>query len=332
MSKTHAAITAVAHYVPERVLSNADLEQIVDTNDQWIKERTGISTRRILGKGLGSSDMGAWAVQRLLEKRGLSPMDIDILIVATVTPDMIFPATANIICDKIGAKRAWGFDIEAACSGFLYTVSTASAFIEAGRAKRVVVVGSDKMTAVVDYEDRNNCILFGDAAAAILLEPNDEGYGLIDYVHYTDGSGRQLLRQEGGGSVMPPSLQSVREKKHYIYQEGKQVFKAAVTNMANAAAEVMARNNLSGDTVQWLVPHQANMRIIEATRQRMGLPAEQVMINIHRYGNTTGATIPMCLSEWEPQLKRGDNLVLAAFGGGFTWGASYVRWAYDGQA
>ena len=327
--KITAAITAVGAFVPEHKLTNADLEKIVDTNDEWIVSRTGVSERRILkGEGLGTSDMGAPAIKQLCEKRGIKPEEIDCVICATVTPDMVFPATANIICDKIGAKNAWGFDLEAACSGFLFALTTGAALIESKRYKKVVVVGADKMSAITDYTDRTTCILFGDAAAAVLLEPNVEGFGVLDSILKTDGSGRNYLYMKAGGSVRPPSAETVANKEHFVYQEGPTVFKFAVKGMADVSAELLERNKLTGDDIAWLVPHQANKRIIDATANRMGLPQEKVMLNIHKYGNTTAATIPLCLYEWKQQLNKGDNLVLAAFGGGFTWGATLVKWAY----
>jgi len=327
--KITAAITAVGGYVPEDKLTNADLEKMVDTNDEWIRTRTGIEERRILkGKGLATSDMGAPAVKDLCQRRGIDPMEIDCLICSTVTPDMLFPATANIICDKIGAKNAWGFDLEAACSGFLYALTTGAALIESGRYKKVVVVGADKMSAIVDYTDRTTCILFGDAAAAVLLEPNTEGYGILDSLLKSDGSGVHYLHMKAGGSLKPPSMETVAAKEHYIFQDGQPVFKFAVKGMADVSAELLERNNLTGDDIAWLVPHQANKRIIDATANRMGLSQDKVMLNIQRYGNTTAATIPLCLWEWKHELNKGDLIVLAAFGGGFTWGATLVKWAY----
>ncbi len=327
--KTTAAITAVNGYVPEFVLTNAILETMVDTNDAWITERTGIKERRVLkGKDQGTSVMAAEAVKGLCTKRGIDPLEIDLLICCTVTPDMQFPATANIICDKVGAKNAWGYDLNAACSSFLFGLSTGAQFIETGKYKKVVVVGADKMSSIVDYTDRATCIIFGDGAAAVLLEPNTEGLGVLDSILRSDGSGCQYLHQKAGGSKRPASHQTVDAKEHFIYQEGKAVFKFAVTNMADVSAEIMERNQLTGNDVAWLVPHQANKRIIDATAHRMGLSEDKVMLNIQKYGNTTSATIPLCLWEWESRLKKGDNLVLAAFGGGFTWGAVYLKWAY----
>ena len=328
--KITAAITAVGAFLPEYRLTNKILETMVDTNDEWIKSRTGVEERRILkGEGQGTSDMGAPAVLELCKKRGIDPMEIDLLICCTVTPDMFFPATANIICDKIGAKNAFGFDLGAACSGFLFGLTTGTAFIESGRYKKVVVVGADKMSSIVDYSDRTTCILFGDAAGAVLLEPNEEGLGIQDSLLKSDGTGAKYLHMKAGGSARPSSMETIAAREHYIYQEGQSVFKFAVVGMADAAYELMQRNNLTGDDISWLVPHQANKRIIDATANRMGLPPHKVMLNIQRYGNTTSGTIPLCLWDWEHQLKKGDNLVLAAFGGGFTWGATYVKWAYD---
>lgn len=332
MSKIRAAITAVQAFVPEDKLTNADLEKIVDTTDEWIQSRTGIKERRILrDPNKATSDLGAAAVSGLLEKRGIAPEEIELLICATATPDHLFPATANIISDKCGIKNAWSFDVMAACSGFIYALTTASQFIETGKYKKVVVVGADKMSSIMDYTDRTTCIIFGDGAGAVLLEPSIEGNGIIDTILESDGSGRAYLHQKAGGSLRPASIESIENKEHYVYQEGKTVFKFAVSNMAGAAARIMERNQLSSDDVAWLVPHQANLRIIDATASRMGLDTSKVMINIHRYGNTTNGTIPLCLWEWESQLKKGDNLVLAAFGGGFTWGAVYLKWAYDSK-
>lgn len=327
--KTTAAITAVQGHLPEFVLTNAILETMVDTNDAWITERTGIKERRILkGKDQGVSVMAAEAVKGLCAKRGIDPMEIDLLICCTVTPDMQFPATANIVCDKVGARSAWGFDINAACSGFLYGLTTGSQFIETGRCKKVVVVGCDKMSSIIDYTDRATCIIFGDGAGAVLLEPNNEGLGVVDSILRSDGSGCQYLHQKAGGSRRPATKETVEAREHFVYQEGKAVFKFAVTNMADVSAEIMERNHLTSDDVAWLVPHQANKRIIDATAHRMGLDDSKVMLNIHKYGNTTSGTLPLCLWEWESRLKKGDNLILSAFGGGFTWGAIYLKWAY----
>jgi 3-oxoacyl-[acyl-carrier-protein] synthase-3 len=329
MGKIHAAITAVNGYVPPDILTNEDLEAMVDTNDEWIMSRTGIKERRILrGEGLATSDMAVPAVEGLLKKRGISAEEIDLIIFCTVTPDMIFPATANILADKIGAKNAWGFDLQAACSGFIYGLTTGAQFIETGKHKKVLVVGGDKMSAIVDYTDRSTCILFGDGCGAVLLEPNEDGQGVLDSILKSDGSGRNFLDMKAGGSLRPASHETVDAKLHYISQEGQSVFKFAVTKMADVAAEIMERNDLSGDDVAFLVPHQANKRIISATANRMNVGAEKVMINIQKYGNTTNATIPLCLWDWENQLKKDDILILAAFGGGFTWGSVYLKWAY----
>ena len=328
-TKITAAITAMGAYVPEDRLTNADLERMVDTNDEWIRSRTGISERRILkGEGKGTSDMVVPAVRQLCEKRGIQPNDIECLIVATVTPDMMFPSTANIACDKLGIKNAWSFDILAACSGFIYALTTGAALVESGRYKRVVVVGADKMSSIVDYGDRATCIIFGDGAGAVLLEPNIDGYGVLDSILRSDGSGGKHLHMKAGGSVKPASIETVTNKEHYIYQEGQAVFKFAVTGMADVAYELMQRNKLDASDIAWLVPHQANKRIIDATAHRMGLPEEKVMVNIERYGNTTAATIPLCLWDYRKQINKGDNIVLAAFGGGFTWGATLVKWEY----
>jgi 3-oxoacyl-[acyl-carrier-protein] synthase-3 len=328
-TKITAAITAIGGYVPEDKLTNADLEKMVETNDDWIRTRTGISERRILkGEGKGTSDMVVPAVKLLCEKRGISPTEIDCLIVATVTPDMLFPSTANLVCDKVGAKNAWSFDILAACSGFLYALTTGAALIESGRYRRVVVAGADKMSSIVDYTDRTTCIIFGDGAGAVLLEPNIEGYGVLDSILRSDGSGGKHLHMKAGGSIRPASMETVQQKEHFIYQEGQAVFKFAVTGMADVSYELMQRNNLEADDIAWLVPHQANKRIIDATAQRMGLPDSKVMMNIEKYGNTTAATIPLCLWDFRKKLNKGDNLILAAFGGGFTWGATWVKWAY----
>lgn len=330
MKKITAAITAVGGFVPEDKLTNADLEKMVDTTDEWIKTRTGVSERRILrGAGKGTSDLAAPAVLELCRKRGIDPAEIDCLICATVTPDMMFPATANLICHKVGAVNAWGFDVSAACSGFLFTLTTAAALIESGRYKKVVLVGADKMSAIVDYTDRTTCILFGDGAGAVLLEPNTEGYGIQDSLLRTDGSGKDYLLMKGGGSLRPASIETVTNKEHYIFQEGPSVFKFAVKGMADVSYDLLQRNNLTGDDIAWLVPHQANKRIIDATANRMGLAPEKVMLNIHRYGNTTAATIPLCLWDFEKNIKKDDKIVLAAFGGGFTWGATLVKWAYN---
>ena len=324
-----AAITCVGGYVPETKLTNFDLEKMVDTNDEWIRTRTGISERRILREpGKASSDMAVKAIEEILRKKNLDPLEIDCIICATVTPDMIFPATANIIGDKLGAKNAFGFDLGAACSGFLFALNTGAAFVETGKYKKVIVVGVDKMSSIIDYTDRATCIIFGDGAGAVLLEPNNEGNGVMDAILKSDGSGREYLHIKAGGSLKPASVESVMAREHFAFQDGQPVFKFAVKGMADVSAELLEKNNLTGDDIAWLVPHQANLRIIDATANRAGIPKEKVMINIHKYGNTTAATIPLCLWEWESQLKKGDNLILAAFGGGFTWGAAWVKWAY----
>jgi len=329
--KITAAITAIGGYVPDTKLTNADLEKLVDTNDEWIRTRTGVVERRILTEpGKATSDLCAPAVLELCKKRGISPAEIDCLIVGTVTPDMFFPSTANLVCDKVGAVNAWGFDLAAACSGFLFSLTTGAAIIESGRYKKVVVVGADKMSSIVDYGDRTTCIIFGDGAGAVLLEPNTEGYGILDSILRTDGTGKHYLHMKAGGSLRPSTFETVANKEHVIYQEGQAVFKFAVKGMADVSAELLERNNLTGKDIAWLVPHQANKRIIDATAHRMELSPEKVMVNIQRYGNTTSGTIPLCLWDWEKQLKKGDNLVFAAFGGGFTWGATLVKWAYNG--
>jgi 3-oxoacyl-[acyl-carrier-protein] synthase-3 len=330
MEKIRAAITGINAWVPEYRLDNNEISRMVDTSDEWIMQRVGIKERRILkGEGLGSSDMGEKAVKGLLEKTGTSPEEIDLVICATVTPDMMFPATANIISDKVGIKNAFSFDLNAACSGFLFALQTGAAYVETGRYKKVIVVGADKMSAITDYTDRTTCTLFGDASGAVLLEPTTEEYGIMDYIFHTDGSGRKYLHQKAGGSLRPASHETVDAKEHYIYQEGQSVFKFAVSNMADVAAAIMEKNNLKAEDISWLVPHQANLRIIDATGRRMGLSPEKVMINITNYGNTTAATIPLCIWEYENKLKKGDILILAAFGGGFTWGSIYLKWAYD---
>lgn len=329
MSKTTAAITAVGGYVPEDKLTNFDLEKLVDTTDEWIRTRTGIEERRILkGEGKATSDMVVPVIQEICRKRGIDPMEIDCVIVATVTPDMVFPATANIACNKVGAKNAFGFDVSAACSGFLYALTMGASLIESGRYKKVVVCGADKMSAIVDYTDRTTCIIFGDGAGGVLLEPNQEGYGVLDSLLRSDGSGCNHLHMKAGGSLRPASHETVDNKEHYIYQEGQSVYKFAVKGMADISAELLEKNKLTGDDVTWLVPHQANLRIIDATANRVGLPKEKVMVNIQKYGNTTAGTIPLCLWDWEDRLHKGDTLLLAAFGGGFTWGATLIKWGY----
>ena len=330
MTGIRSAITAVHGYVPDYVLTNEELATMVDTNDEWIQSRTGVKERRILkGEGQGSSVLGAEAVKGLCEKRGIDPGEIDMLICATATPDMIFPATANLITDKVGAVNAFGYDVMAACSGFLFALTTASKFVESGSHKKVVVVGADKMSSIVDYTDRSTCILFGDGAGAVLLEPSEDENGIIDSVLRSDGSGSEFLYLKAGGSAYPASHETVANKQHYIYQEGQTVFKFAVKKMAEVSVEVMERNGLTGSDITWLVPHQANKRIIDATANMMDLDHSKVMLNIHKYGNTTSGTLPLCLWDWEDKLKKGDTLILAAFGGGFTWGATYLKWAYN---
>ncbi|MBS1627884.1 MAG: ketoacyl-ACP synthase III [Bacteroidetes bacterium] len=332
MNKITAAITAVGGYVPETKLTNADLEKMVETNDEWIRTRTGISERRILKEpGKASSDLGTGAVMDIIQKKNLDPKEIDCIICATVTPDMLFPATANIISYNVGANNAFGFDLNAACSGFLFALTTGASFIESGRYKKVIVVGADKMSSIVDYTDRTTCVLFGDASGAVLLEPSTDENGILDSLLKSDGVGKNYLYQKAGGSLNPASIETVTRKEHFIFQDGQPVFKYAVKGMADVSAELLERNNLTGNDIAWLVPHQANLRIIDATANRMGLTKEKVMINIQKYGNTTAATIPLCLWEWEKQLHKGDKIVLAAFGGGFTWGATLIKWAYDSK-
>ena len=332
MTKINAAITGIQGYVPDYVLNNKELEELVDTNDEWIVSRTGIKERRILkDKNKGSSDLGTAAVNGLLKKTNTRAEDIDLLICATATPDMLFPSTACLIANKIGAGNICAFDIMAACSGFLYALTTASKFVESGTYKKVIVVGCDKMSSIVDYTDRTTCVIFGDGAGAVLLEPNFDGLGIQDTILRSDGGGGEFLHQKAGGSLHPASHKTVDAKEHFVYQDGQPVFKAAVKSMADVSEEIMKRNNLTADDVAWLVPHQANKRIIDATSRRMGVGDEKVMLNIEKYGNTTTGTIPLCLWDWETQLKKGDNLVLAAFGGGFTWGSIYLKWAYDSK-
>ncbi|MGA7836466.1 MAG: beta-ketoacyl-ACP synthase III [Ignavibacteriaceae bacterium] len=327
--KFNAVISGVGMYVPDKVLDNAYFEKIVDTNDEWIRTRTGISERRLLENG-ATSDLATGAALDLLKSKNMTADEIDVIIVATVTPDMFFPATACLVQDNIGAKNAWGFDLSAACSGFLFAYQTGCSLIESGSYKKVMVIGADKMSSIVDYTDRNNCILFGDAASAILLEPSeDKNYGLMDSLLRIDGSGKEALHMKGGGSLNPPTHDTVDNKMHYLFQDGKAVFKVAVKGMADISYEIMQRNNLKSDDIAYLVPHQANLRIIDATAERMGLSKDKVMININKYGNTTAATIPLCLTEYyrDGKLKKGDKVILSAFGAGFTWGASYVVWA-----
>ena len=329
MKKNRASITALGSYLPKKILNNKDLEKMVDTNDEWILTRTGIKERRILEKGLGTSFMAINAAQQIIEKKNLDPLEIDMVIVATITPDMHVSATAAHVATEIGALNAFGYDLQAACSGFLYGMSVASSYIESGRYKNIILIGADKMSSIIDYSDRNTCIIFGDGAAAVLFQPNNDGLGMQDEFLRSDGIGREYLRIEAGGSMMPSTIESVKNKKHFLYQDGKSVFKYAVSNMANASYQIMKRNNLSNDDVSFLVPHQANKRIIDATANRMGIKESKVLMNIEKYGNTTAATIPLILSDYENHFQKGDNIIFAAFGGGFTWGASYLKWAYN---
>ncbi|MFQ3575260.1 MAG: beta-ketoacyl-ACP synthase III [Cytophagales bacterium] len=336
MKKTFAAITGVGGYVPEYKLTNAELSTMVETNDEWIFSRTGIKERRLLkgegeqqGEQLGTSHMCVFAVNELLKKTNTNPEEIDLIICATVTPDYVFPSTANLIQDKVGAKNAWSYDLQAACSGFIYALATGAQFIESGRYKKVIVVGADKMSSIIDYQDRKTCIIFGDGAGAVLLEPSEDENGIVDFVLKADGSGVQYLNCKAGGSRRPASIETVQNREHYAFQEGATVFKYAVTNMADVSVEILQRNNITGEQVDWLVPHQANKRIIDATAERMGLASEKVMLNIENYGNTTAATIPLCLWDYEKKFKKGDHVVMAAFGGGFTWGSVFLKWAYD---
>jgi 3-oxoacyl-[acyl-carrier-protein] synthase-3 len=327
-----AAITAIGGFLPENIVTNLDFEKILDTTDEWITTRTGIKERHIENDpSKATSDMGAKAVQQLCKKRGISPEEIDLLIVATVTPDMVFPATANLICAKVGAKNAWGFDLGAACSGFIYGVATGTQFIETGRYKKVVIVGADMMSRIIDYTDRTTCVIFGDGAGAVLLEPSADDNGIQDFILHSDGEGAAHLHMKAGGSLLPPSHDTVNDRKHFVYQEGQAVFKHAVYNMAEVSAKMMEKSKLTANDITWLVPHQANKRIIEATSSRMGLSTDKVMMNIEKYGNTTAGTIPLLLWDYEKRLKKGDNLILSAFGGGFTWGSMYIKWAYDGS-
>jgi len=332
MNKITAAVTAVGGYVPDYVLTNQILETMVETNDEWITSRTGIKERRILkDKDKGTSFLAIKAAEDLLAKNNTDPKDIDMVIMATATPDMQVAATGVYVATQIGAVNAFSYDLSAACSSFLYGMSTAARYIESGRYKKVLLIGADKMSSIIDYEDRTTCIIFGDGAGAMLFEPNEEGYGLQDEILKSDGIGRQSLKIEAGGSLFPASAETVANKKHYVFQDGKTVFKFAVSNMADVSEKIMNRNNLTGGDIEWLVPHQANKRIIDATSKRMKLPSEKVMMNIHKYGNTTSATLPLCIYDYEKQLKKGDNLVFASFGGGFTWGAIYLKWAYDAK-
>lgn len=329
-SKTRAAITGIHGYVPEDLLTNKDLEQMVDTTDEWILSRTGVSERHILkGEMKGASEMGVMMVQGLLEKTNTSPDDIELVICATVTGDYIFPDTANTICDKVGIRNAYGFDINAACSGFLFSLNVGARMIESGAHKKIIVIGLDKMSSIVDYTDRTTCVIFGDGGGAVLLEPNEEGNGLIDADLHGDGSGRHYLHMKAGGSLLPPSIETVQNRMHFVYQEGRTVFKYAVKGMASSIQTVLERNHLTISDIKWLVPHQANMRIITSVAESLDFPLERVMINIEKYGNTTSGTLPLCLWEWESKMKKGDNIMLAAFGGGFTWGAILLKWGYN---
>jgi 3-oxoacyl-[acyl-carrier-protein] synthase-3 len=330
MNKIRAAITGVGGYVPDYILTNKELENMVETTDDWITSRTGIKERRILkGENQGVSVMAVEAVKSLLAKTKVDPKEIDLIIFATVTADMTFPASANIVASAVGATNSFSYDMGAACSGFLYALTTGASFIESGRYKKVIVIGGDKMSSILDYTDRTTCIIFGDGAGCVLLEPTTEEVGVIDYILKSDGSGEAYLHQKAGGSRIPASIDSVSNKQHYVYQEGSAVYKFAVTNMADVAAQVAERNSLTKENISWLVPHQANKRIIDATASRVGISEDHVMMNIERYGNTTAGTIPLLLWDYEKKLKKGDNLLMAAFGGGFTWGAVYVKWAYD---
>ncbi len=328
MPLTHAKISGVGKYLPDYVLTNKELETMVETNDEWIKSRTGISERRILkGENLGTSYMAERAAQAALNDAGVEAKDIDVIIVATVTPDYLFPATACLVQKRIGATKAYAFDLSAACSGFLFALTTGGNFIESGRAQKVLVIGADKMSSIIDYTDRTTCILFGDAGAAVVLEATDEETGIIDYIHHTEGDEACMLYQPAGGSVRPATKETVENKQHYIRQDGRAVFRKATEGMADVSLEIMQKNDLGPEDVAWLVPHQANLRIIDATARRMGLDKDKVMINIDKYGNTTSATIPLCLVDWKDQLNKGDNLILSAFGGGLTWGSIYLKWA-----
>lgn len=330
MSKITAAITAVGAYVPDYVLTNQILETMVDTNDEWITTRTGIKERRILKDAdKGTSYLAIQAAKDLLKKSNTDPKDIDMVIMATATPDMPVAATGVYVASQIGAVNAFSYDLVAACSSFLYGMSTAARYIESGRYKKVLLIGADKMSSIIDYEDRTTCIIFGDGGGAVLFEPNEQGFGVQDEILRSDGVGRQSLKIDAGGSILPPTQDTVANKQHFVFQDGKTVFKFAVSNMADVSEKIMIKNGLKGDDVQWLVPHQANKRIIDATAKRMGVPEEKVMMNIHKYGNTTSATLPLCLNDYESRLKKGDNIVFASFGGGFTWGAIYLKWAYN---
>jgi len=329
-AKLSAVITGVAGWVPEERLTNQDLSKMVDTSDEWITTRTGIKERRILkDPGKATAYMSSMAVKELLKKTSTSPLDVDLIICATVTPDMLFPSTGCVIADLVGASNAFAFDVSAACSGFLFALKTGSTYIESGFCKKVIIIGSDKMSSIVDYEDRQTCVIFGDGAGAVLLEPTVEEFGIKDAILKVDGSGKEYLKMIAGGSLKPASVDTVKKKQHYVYQDGKVVFKFAVSRMADVAAEIMQKNQLSSEDIDWLVPHQANLRIIDATARRMGIEDDKIMINIQKYGNTTAGTIPLCLWDWEKKLKKNDNIILAAFGGGFTWGAVYLKWGYS---
>lgn len=331
-NKITAAITGVSGYVPDYVLTNKELETMVETSDEWITSRTGIKTRHILKeKGKATSDMAVEAINNLLTKKQIDPSEIDLVICATITPDLVFPSTSNIICDKAGLTNAWGYDLAAACSGFLYGLETGAQFIASGKHKKVIVCGFDKMSSIIDYTDRNTCIIFGDGGGAVLLEPNSEGLGMLDSICKADGSGREFLHQKAGGSLKPPTHESIDAREHYVFQEGKTVFKFATTNMSQVSADIMERNNLRSEDVDWLLAHQANKRIIDYTAKRMGLPSEKVLMNIEKYGNTTAGTLPLLLADFEKTFKKGDNLIFSTFGGGFTWGAIYLKWAYDAK-
>lgn len=330
MGKTRAAITAIGGWLPETVLSNTDLEKMVETTDEWIQSRTGIKERRIMkGEKRGCSEIGIHSIKSILDQKGIDPLEIDMVIVGTVTPDYVFPSTSNIICDKLGLKNAWGFDLSAACSGFIYALATGSQFIETGKYKKVIVVGADKMSAIINYQDRTTCIIFGDGGGAVLLEPTTDDVGIMDYILRADGGGMKHLHMPAGGSVSPASKETVDANQHFAYQEGQAVFKHAVVNMAEVSAEIMEKNNLKGEDVAYLLPHQANKRICDATASRMGIGPEKMLMNIERYGNTTSGTIPLLMFDYEKKFKKGDNLILSAFGGGFTWGSIYLKWAYD---
>ena len=332
MTTLRAVITGIGGYVPDYVLTNQELETIVDTSDEWITTRTGIKERHILkGKDQGTSVIAARAAQQLLEKTNNSAEDIDLIICCTTTPDMAFPATANLVADRIGAVNSFGFDLQAACSGFLYGLATGAQYIEAGTYRKVMVIGADKMSSIINYEDRSTCIIFGDGGGAVLLEPTEESLGIMDFLLRSDGSGAKHLHMKAGGSMRPATLETVMAREHFVYQEGASVFKYAVKHMSNVTTQIMEKNQLSSDNIAWLVPHQANMRIINATAERMGVDQRRVMYTIQKYGNTTSGTIPLCLWDYESKLKKGDNLILAAFGGGFTWGSMYMKWGYDGQ-